>query len=111
MEETARYFGVEVSDSVAVRYFHPEEDPSAEGGSLLSRWRRAGAWRTNFTSDTDVFVGFLHAKPPFCRARRGVLVVLFPTFDPRAVWNGEAGPARRLYARFEWRARLATYQM
>jgi glycosyltransferase involved in cell wall biosynthesis len=110
MEETARYFGVEVSDSVAVRYFHPEEDPSAEGGSLLSRWRRAGAWRTNFTSDTDVFVGFLHAKPPFCRARRGVLVVLFPTFDPRAVWNGEAGPARRLYARFEWRARLATYQ-
>ena len=110
MEETARYFGVEVPDSVNVRYFEPEKDSADQGESMLTRWRRAKTWRTDSTSDTNVFVGFFHAKPPFCRARRGVLVVLFPTFDPRALWNGEASPARRLYERFEWRTRLATYQ-
>lgn len=109
-----------------------------------ARYRAARNWRRALTEDCDLFVALLHNKPPFCHARRGVLVVLFPTYEPfrglddpvdkplvrpkrkkrgaksiakkPSPQPGRAGMfewrwLRRFYTRWEWRRRLATYQV
>ncbi len=77
----------------------------------------------------------LHNKPPFCRARIGVMVILFPTFEPlRHLDDGRSAPPKKkskkkktrprnresfdffawplvryLYGKWEWRRRMASY--
>lgn len=67
----------------------------------------------------DLFVAVVHQVPPFCHARRGALIVLFPT--PTAPYIRHGGgvdwplalrhPARYLYQTWEWRRRMATYEV
>jgi glycosyltransferase involved in cell wall biosynthesis len=59
----------------------------------------------------DAFVAFVHGVPPFCHAKRSMLVVLFPVDSPP--WppaaRGPLGALRRGYDAWEWRRRFASY--
>jgi glycosyltransferase involved in cell wall biosynthesis len=71
-----------------------------------------------FNREYDVFVAFVHGKPPVCPARIGVLMVLFPL--PRSTYwpwcardssNWLRQSAREAYHALRWRKRLAGYQV
>lgn len=85
----------------------------------LTRYREASAWQAELSADADVFITFTHGIPPFCHARRGILVVLFPLFRRWSSWPWiDEGPtsrvmssSRRAYYDWEWRRRFASYDV
>lgn len=125
---------------VAFRHVAMELDPSSACRTPWSRYRAARAWRREITDGCDLFIGFFHNKPPFCHAKRGAMVILFPTYQPSAHFDdgrlptakpsqkkkkkkkGENGEKdfvfdffssrilRRCYGRWEWKRRMASYQ-
>jgi glycosyltransferase involved in cell wall biosynthesis len=106
-------------DRVTLQYH--AHDPSCWGNSR-GPWRRSRelrAWQSALSAGTDLFIAFAHGIPPFCHAKRGVLVVLFPLFDRRNQWPwGEPSPnalswagLQRRYFDWQWRRRMATYQV
>ena len=67
----------------------------------------------------DVFIAVVHGVPPFCHAASGALIVLFPIATAPYV-NPQGGtlmksalrhPARWLYQNWEWKRRMASYQL
>jgi glycosyltransferase involved in cell wall biosynthesis len=103
---------------VGLRYVEPEPAPAGLSRRPWKRLRQAAAWHAALSEPYDVFVNFTHGLPPFCRARHGILVVLFPLFNR---FGPPAGPKAslvgrlrrrlgRVYDRWEWRRRIATYQ-
>ncbi len=127
---------------VALRYVAPKPDDSHRCRTPWTRYRETTAWRRELSEGSDVFIGLLHNKAPFCRAGTGVLVNLFPTYDPfrhladppakppskkskkpgkkpkpkKRPDNGRAGLfawrwLHRWYCGWEWRRRMATYQV
>jgi glycosyltransferase involved in cell wall biosynthesis len=100
------------------RYF--EDAPLRPFLNPRRQYCLARAWQQDLTAPYDLFVTFIHHVPPFCHARRGVLVVLFPTFCPQRhwPWKGSRSPLRRCvrglyqgYYAWEWKKRLGTYQV
>ncbi len=79
-------------------------------------WRRLRAarqWRAELSAGFDAFVAFVHGAPPFCHARNGVLIVLFPILDPasdRQRGSGFKARLSRAYDGFEWQRRFASYR-
>src|SRR5262249_28688791 len=57
-------------------------------------WRDSRAWQAHLSKGYDLFINVAHWMPPFCHASRGVLVCLFPLFNPLASWpfNEPASP-------------------
>ena len=86
----------------------------------LARHRSAVRKHADLSEEFDLFVGnFSFVVPPFNHSPRGVLVVDFPFRDydwwhdfgqspPR--WTSPRGALRRLYRRYLWRERFASYQ-
>ena len=106
---------------VGLRYVAPE--PYDFGLSHLPwrRYRDARAWRASLSEPYDLFINVTHGIPPFCHARKGALIVLFPIGQQPA---GEPGNSRRLsagallkrrtkllYHNWEWQRRLGSYQI
>lgn len=67
----------------------------------------------------DAFIAVVHNIPPFCHATKGALIVLFPDW-PAPYVKTEGGmllksalrhPARWLYRSWEWKRRMASYQL
>jgi glycosyltransferase involved in cell wall biosynthesis len=61
----------------------------------------------------DLFFCFAHDIPPFNHSERGILSVLFPLVDVIATGAAQGSVrqrGRRLYTRWEWSRRLASYQ-
>ncbi len=136
----AGYSGCDLS-RVEFRQVARETDVSHLCRNPWKRYRAAKEWRRGLTSDCDLFIGMLHSKAPFCRARKGAMVVLFPTYEPflglenpartlapktkrkkkpatatRAASPGREGwfasrIFRELYARWEWKRRMASYSV
>jgi L-malate glycosyltransferase len=75
------YSGCDLS-RVTHRYVPMERDESHRQRTPWSRYLAARAWRRVLSEGSDVFIAMLHNKAPICRARTGILVVLFPTYDP-----------------------------
>ena len=71
---------------VTFRYVAPARDESHRCRTPWTRLWSAKAWRRQLSQDSDVFIALLHNKAPFCRAALGVMVVLFPTYDPDQQW-------------------------
>ena len=104
---------------VDTRFVPPPHDAWIGGGGRnpIARYREAHAWQAALSRDADVFITFTHGVPPFCHARSGILVVLFPLFRRHEEWPWtDAGPTsplkratRRAYFEWEWRRRLASY--
>jgi L-malate glycosyltransferase len=69
-------------------------------GTFRSRlpWRmrrEAARWGAHLSEPYDLFVCFTHFLPPFCHARSGLLVVLFPFLDRATQWPWGEGPTGR----------------
>jgi glycosyltransferase involved in cell wall biosynthesis len=107
--------------AVRLRYVAPE--PYNFGSSHLPwrRYRDARAWGASLSEPYDLFINITHGTPPFCHARRGVLVVLFPIGEqpacelgnPRALSLSTQLKSRikLLYHDWEWQKRLGSYQI
>ena len=76
----ADYAGVNLS-RVQLRRLPRVAAASARSGNLWSRHRADIAEGARLTAGYDVFIAFAHRLPPFCAARAGVLMVLFPLAD------------------------------
>jgi glycosyltransferase involved in cell wall biosynthesis len=85
------------------------------------RYQDARTWHADLSRPYDLFVNFAHWMPPFCHARRGVLVVLFPIFRGIGFhtpnWHGSENGfssirsrLKHLYYQWEWKRRLNSYQ-
>lgn len=106
-----------------VRMRRVEHEPHSFGSSHnpFKRYRQASTWNAALSEPYDLFINFTHGFPPFCRAPRGVLMILFPLDEPPHVQMkagsnppGFANPSRRikyLYHGWEWRRRLGSYQV
>jgi L-malate glycosyltransferase len=99
-------------ERTSLRYCAPVA-PLLHAGSRLP-WRRYRAqreWRSELCKGYDVFVAFVHRPPPFCHARRGIVIILFPNFT-RPQTNGSflKGTLGEAYSRFEWRRRFESYE-
>ncbi len=83
----------------------------------LARFRQARAWQAELSRGSDLFINFTHGVPPFCHARAGILIVLFPLFRRPEMWpwadagatSGWKRNGRRAYYDWEWTQRLETY--
>jgi len=106
-------------EGVRLRLVDPEREPPVLVGNPLRRYeaeRRRQAW---LSESYDVFVAIVHRTPPFCHARLGALIVLFPGMAAPyvslqgGVSVGEAlrRPAGFVYHGYEWRRRMESYRV
>jgi glycosyltransferase involved in cell wall biosynthesis len=93
----------------------PREDEPPAYGDPLRRFRAARKWHEGVSAGYDLFVNCGHWLPPFCHARAGALLVLFPFYirpydlpEIRSLTRWKR-IRHRAYYEFEWRRRLATY--
>ncbi len=100
---------------VTVRCIEREPDARPDANPLR-RLRLARAWHRSVSEGRDLLVTCTHWLPPFCHARRGVLLVLFPFYvRPQDAPAMHALPAwKRLrhhaYHDAEWWLRMRSYQ-
>ena len=106
-------------DGVRLRYVDTEREPPMLTRNPRRRYeteRRRHAW---LSEPYDVFVSIVHGTPPFCHARLGVLIVLFPVMSAPyvslqggiAVGEALRRPAGFLYHEWEWRRRMESYRV
>ena len=113
--ERIQSFSQEDYSRVTSRCLAREPEP-ARPQNPLARYRLARDWHRSLSAGYDLFVNCTHWLPPFCHAKRGVLLVLFPYYQlPRDLPEIQQLPRwkqlRHLaYHDVEWRRRLATYR-
>src|SRR4030095_9688529 len=84
-----------------------------------SHYRESSKVLVRISDPYDVFIAIVHGIPPFCHARKGALIVLFPgvsapyinlqgEFQRRAAFRH---PARYMYQSWEWARRMKSYQI
>lgn len=101
---------------VAIRY-EPRQPDSPAYGNPWRRYRAARDWHRSLSEGADLFVACTHWLPPFCHARRGALLVLFPFYvRPPDADDMRALPLpkrlrHRAYYDVEWHQRLRTYPL
>jgi glycosyltransferase involved in cell wall biosynthesis len=99
---------------VAIRYEARQPDSPAYGNPLR-RYRAAREWHRSLSEGADLFVACTHWLPPFCHARCGALLVLFPFYvRPPDTADMQALPMpkrlrHRAYYDVEWHQRLRSY--
>ena len=99
-------------DNVALRCVPRDEESGQRSQLPWVRYSQARAWHRELSAGRDVFINCTHDMPPFCAAKQGVLVVLFPFHRPvhlASAPDNRPGALRRAYHRWEWKRRLATY--
>lgn len=117
-EFLSQRFGVDPA-SLRLRYTLIEPQPSST--HPWRRHREEEAWYGGITASYDMFINVVHQKPPICRAKIGVLYVLFPFFDAASLWSRAADPApgrplllrlyRKWYHRWNWHRIMRSYQL
>jgi L-malate glycosyltransferase len=115
----AKTFALDL-EGVPSRYVPYDEADKLNCHDRWSRYRQLKAWHANLSKPYDIFINFTHGLPPFCHAKFGVLVVLFPFFEPFNVWPWIDGSfenpsflrkrLRRSYYDWEWKKRLGSYR-
>lgn len=85
----------------------------------LSHYRDSQNFLAELSKSYDVFVPIMHDVPPFSHAKKGALILLFPT--PTAPYVKPEGgldlklalkrPARCLYQSWVWKKRMGSYQL
>jgi L-malate glycosyltransferase len=120
IEELAEFSGTDLT-GVRMRYIPSSNEHYGVGRNLLRRYRHERNWHAELSKPYDLFINFAHWIPPFCHARVGVLIVLFPLFiPPRTVVGEPAQPVESrsirnlilsLYYRLQWPRRLASYRV
>jgi glycosyltransferase involved in cell wall biosynthesis len=118
VEQLAEFSGTNLG-LVNLRYVANEAFPFGSHRDVTRRYAAARDWHADLSAPYDVFINFTHHLPPFCHARKGVLVILFPLderpyieFLRSGALDGDSVArklAKRLYHEWEWRKRLDTY--
>lgn len=81
-EKLGKYAGVDLS-RVQLRCVPRQRQGGAERtGNIWSRFRTEMRRDADLSNSYDLFISFAHRLPPFCASPKGVLMVLFPLFDP-----------------------------
>jgi len=119
-ERLAEISGTDLS-GVQLRETPGEVYSFGTGRFPLERYRQARSWHASLTEPYDLFINFTHGIPPFCHSAVGALVVLFPfALHPRSAVLRETGSIndpsalerlKLAYHEWEWRRRVATYQI
>lgn len=118
--QLTRLFRVSLDD-VNLRYLPYQPQPVSVARSPWGRLRESRSWHVEVTQPYDLVVVFAHGMPPFCHSRKAAVVVLFPYFDRATMWSWVARSGakwatlrtgiRRAYYEWEWRRRMAGYQV
>jgi glycosyltransferase involved in cell wall biosynthesis len=116
--QLADLFGIDLHP-VSLRYVNLEPNPLGSSYTPWKRYHEAHAWQRALSEPYDLFINFATYMPPFCRARIGVLAVLFPLFDASWPWRDDPSDdtsliwkrLRGYYNDWEWKRRLTTYQV
>ena len=97
-------------------------DPSSPSGlrNLRRRYLAEVRWHADLSRPYDVFITSTHSVPPFCHARTGVILTLFPFHDRISFWpwadDAISGARslkrqlRRLYSNWVWQKRFDSYR-
>jgi glycosyltransferase involved in cell wall biosynthesis len=115
----AEHFALNL-DAVRTRHIPYDKAHRPKRRGRWHRYNRLKSWHANLSEPYDLFINVTHGVPPFCHAKFGVLVVLFPMFKPFTVspWVDDA-PHRwsfmrtcmcRSYYEWEWKKRLQSYR-
>jgi L-malate glycosyltransferase len=100
-------------ESVTLRFVPPSTGQHSDSYNPLRRYRETRTADRDLSERYDLFIAFVHNIPPFCHARHGLLLVLFPSEVPLHQLPGASGDlwqrARRAYSRMEWSGRMSTY--
>jgi glycosyltransferase involved in cell wall biosynthesis len=119
--QLSELFGVDLTN-VRLRYTaYDWPDNRSNGGNPLGQYREAKSWHSKLSRPYDLFINFGHKVPPFCHARYGILMVLFPIFDRADAWPWKLYQwdnssvfwkcLRLVYNEWEWRKRLGSYRV
>jgi glycosyltransferase involved in cell wall biosynthesis len=108
-------------EGVHLRYVPREPDSSRDCRNPWRRYRQAQEWQAELSRPYDLFINFCHMVPPFCHARLGLLVILFPLVDRPNQWPWKDPADRRVspawrwlcrrYDAWEWKRRLDSYRI
>lgn len=119
-QQLEELFAVDLS-AVRLRYVEPEPHTFGDSRWPGRRYQEAREWQRAVSCPYDLFINFTHYMPPFCHARMGVLMVLFPFYDPLTSWPARADTSdtsslfwksgRGLYYNWEWKRRMASYPL
>ena len=101
--------------NVRLQYVPPTPYSFGSSHNIAQRYREARGWHAELSEPYDLFINFTHHAPPFCRADRGVLVILFPFDEPPFrqskgnMWS-LIDFCKRRYHEWEWKKRMEGYQ-
>jgi len=113
-------FDVDLS-AVRMRYLPYQSYKVTDAWNPRKRYQGAKNWYASLSEPYELFINFTHEVPPFCHARAGALMVLFPFLDPLNEWPWKdqfsGGVAalkrwlRRPYYDWEWQKRFHSYSL
>ena len=105
--------------NVQLRYIDVANGQQQTSRSPLNHYRDSQNFLAELSESYDVFVPIMHGVPPFSHAKKGALILLFPT--PTAPYVKPEGgpdfklalkrPARYLYQSWLWKKRMQSYQL
>ncbi len=118
-EHLAKFSGA-VLEGVSFRYVAIEPRPTPTQNPLR-RYQNEKNWHRNLSESYELFLNIGHDIPPFCHAPNGVLITLFPAFNPTYIWPqpGEKlldlsqlrKRVERVYHFWEWKQRMDSYRL
>ena len=96
-----------------------ESDAQLSRRNPLSHYKGSQKFLAELSDGYDIFVAIVHGVPPFSHAKKGALIVLFPT--PTAPYVKPEGgvdialarkhPGKYLYQSWMWKKRMETYEI
>src|SRR6185503_2483580 len=106
--------------NVRLRYIDlPQNYAQISHRNPLSYYKQSQRILAELSESYDVFVPIMHGVPPFSHAKKGALIVLFPT--PTAPYVKPEGgvdvklalkhPAKYVFQSWAWKKRMETYQI
>src|SRR6185503_6745375 len=105
-------------DKVQLQYVEKPSHQPLSRRNPLTHYRELQKFQAELSEGYDIFVAIVHDVPPFCHAKKGALIVLFPA--PSAPYVKPEGgvepvarkrPAKYLYQSWAWKRRMETYQL
>lgn len=105
-------------DKVRLHYVEKPDSQPQSRRNPLTHYRELQKFQAELSEGFDIFVAIVHDVPPFCHAKKGALIVLFPA--PTAPYVKPGGgvepvarkrPAKYLYQTWAWKKRMETYQL
>lgn len=118
-EHLAENSGADLN-GVNLRYVESDGvPPQLSQRNPVPHYAASRRWLAELSEGYDLFIAITHGVPPFCHSARGALIVLFPASTAPYVKPGGGflrnaalkHPARYLYKSWEWKQRMAGYQI